>query len=118
MLMRKLGAVLLLVLGAGLAFQAYDNAESPHPVDAQAEAVVCGEMQLCQVATWASVDTTPFVRRYTLDAEQGRGIVHVECRWAAILFGKVTCHATREDVLGQVPNDDGPAPHELQRGQR
>lgn len=116
--MRKLGAVLLVAISLGLGYLAYQNTRTPHPVDAQAEGLACDDLAVCDGDTviWTRLEATPFVRRYGVD--DGRGAVTIECRWSLILFGDVNCTADRQAVPKHVPDRDGPAPHELRRGER
>lgn len=110
----------LVLLGAcvGLAYKGFENTRIPHPVDAHAEAVACEEMQACAgpTANWVALDASPFARIYTLDVGSGR--VTIECRWAAVMFGEVTCRGEREPLLEPVDDKPVQRPHELERGMK
>ncbi|MCR9166114.1 MAG: hypothetical protein ACE37F_21735 [Nannocystaceae bacterium] len=114
--LRSLWSLILFGTCAGLAYQGFQNTRIPHPADAKAQEVACEDMLACggPTANWTGLDTSPFARIYTL--ESGSGPVTIECRWAMVMFGAVTCTGAREEVAPHV--DDTPArrPHELGRG--
>lgn len=116
--LRSVWTAILLAACAGLAYQGYQNTRIPHPVDEAAEAVACDELQVCDgaEARWSNIDTSPFVRTYSLDA--GRGAVTIECRWATLMFGEVTCRAEREQLAPKVEEKAVQRPHETRRGNR
>jgi hypothetical protein len=114
--LRTLWSLILLAACVGLAYQGFQNTRIPHPVDAKAEAVACVEMEACggPSANWTGLDASPFARIYHLDA--GSGPVTIECRWATLMFGEVTCRGEREEVTQEVDETPVRRPHELKRG--
>ncbi|MBV1860834.1 MAG: hypothetical protein KUG77_20635 [Nannocystaceae bacterium] len=112
----KLWPPILLVVCGWLAYQGWANSRVPHPVDLQAEAIACDELDACggDEANWSELDASPFVRTYRIDS--GSGPVTIECRWSNILFGAVTCLADREDIADLVKETPDQRPHELRRG--
>ena len=113
---RSVWTVVLLAACVGGAYQGYQNTRIPHPVDATAQTIACDELRACggDEAHWTAIDTSPFVRTYSLDA--GRGPITIECRWSAVLFGEVTCRADREELAPSVEEKAVPRPHEPKRG--
>ena len=116
--LRGLGTIVVLLVCGGAAYQGWSNSRIPHEVDARAAEVACDELHVCDGTEpqWASIDAGPFVRTYRIDA--GRGAVTLECRWASLMFGAVTCTADREDVLRDVSEKPARRPHEIPRGNR
>ncbi len=114
--LRTLWTLILLAACAALAYQGYQNSRIPHPVDAQAEAVACEDLQACKgpTAQWSSIDASPFARMYFLDSSTGP--ITIECRWSAVLLGEVTCRADREEIVPTVQEKPERLPHETQRG--
>ncbi len=114
----KLWTPLLLAVCAGVGYQGWLNSRIPHPVDAQAETIACEELDVCggALADWSEINASPFVRTYRIDS--GSGLVTLECRWSAVMFGTVTCSADREAIVDPVDETPGQRPHELRRGNR
>jgi hypothetical protein len=116
--MRRVGTVIVVLVCGGAAYQGWLNSQIPHDVDAKAAEVACEELRVCDGAEprWASIDAGPFLRTYRID--EGRGAVTLECRWASLMVGAVTCTAQRERVRGEVSETPTRRPHELHRGNR
>ncbi len=116
--LRTLWSVVLLGGCAGLAYQGWQNSRVPHPADAEAEAMACGSLDACggPEADWASLETSPFSRRYRLETK--RGPLSIECRWSAVLFGSLRCVADREATPEPVSEQPARRPHEQGRGNR
>ena len=114
--LRTLWSLILLGACVGLAYQGFQTTRIPHPADAKAEEVACQQMEACggPTANWVGLDTSPFARIYTLDSSGGP--VTIECRWATVMFGEVTCRGEREEIPEYVDDKPVQRPHELKRG--
>ncbi|MGH1342142.1 MAG: hypothetical protein ACRBN8_11350 [Nannocystales bacterium] len=112
----KLWPLVLFASCCGLAYQGWANSQTPHPVDAQAEAIACEELDACggSAANWSELETSPFVRIYRIDS--GSGPVTIECRWSAVMFGTISCLADRESIADVPKEKPDQRPHELRRG--
>ena len=113
--MRKIGAVVAVVLLLGVGVQAYLNTVEEHPVDQQAQQIACQQVGTCAEGEYEGFakKRTPFQRTYTW--QTSRGTVEVRCRWPYVLWGDPECKAEVEGVPKVVPPAGGHRPHETPR---